>query len=724
MTPTSALDDIDLDLARRRSLLTSLVVGCAVMLLTFIALALVTGVWPVAAIHLAVLAVLVTPIAVLRRTRSVALAGHLFSAIVLVVLTTLTVAFGGPGATTVALFPLVPMIAVVVIGVRPGVVWCALSAAALTAIYAVDQHVVDLPSRIPPGPPVAELLFVPLVGLASFAILTGLVERSKASMLTALAAARRDAEAASEVKSRFLANMSHEIRTPMNGVLGMAELVLQDELPAHQRQRVEIARQSAEALLSVVNGILDFSKLESGALSLRSQPFDLRRSLDDARATLLPVALQKEIEVEVKVDAACPAVVVGDEHRLRQVVLNLLGNAVKFTARGKVTLVAVARQVADGAPLLELSFVDQGIGIPAGRLARLFEPFSQIDDARTRTHQGTGLGLAIASGIVERMGGSITVDSQPGMGSVFTVLLPLVEGTLPCAEAPRDVAIAPGRRVLVVEDNVVNQKVAVGILQRAGCTCEVAVHGGEALAALDRARFDVVLMDLQMPVMDGFEATRAIRSRPGSDRDVPILALTGDVLDDVRDRCAREGMDGFLSKPLRRTELLAAVHAASHAAEDTAAPAVTLPAPLPAGTIDVDVRGWPTVVVTFVGDASPADFEGYLAALDRLLERGEPYALILDASTQLNTPRAQRERQALWLKVNHDRIERLSRGTAFVLTSPVMRMVLSAILVLQRLPTRHEVFPTLSAARAWTAAQLRAAPRQGTRPAARASVAP
>jgi PAS domain S-box-containing protein len=396
-----------------------------------------------------------------------------------------------------------------------------------------------------------------------------------------LSQAKEAAEAASRAKGEFLANMSHEIRTPMNGILGMTELALRTNPAPEQREYLHGVKTSAEALLTVINDILDFSKIEAGKLDFESLDFSLRDTLACALRPLTVPAHAKGLELACEVAPDVTDGLVGDPGRLRQVLLNLAGNAVKFTERGEV-VVEVKRLSTDdtdkaekkgGRPpssssvpsvssvdTLLFSVRDTGIGIPKEKLGLIFQPFTQADGSTTRKYGGTGLGLTISQRLVELMGGRLWVESELGRGSTFyfTALLGLARGPVACSPPPAPTPAAAPRalRVLLAEDNAVNQVVAAQLLKSEGHEVTVAGDGRAALAALARQPFDVVLMDVQMPEMDGLEATAALRcQQAGSGRHMPVIALTAHAMKGDRERCLAAGMDDYLSKPIRPDDL-------------------------------------------------------------------------------------------------------------------------------------------------------------------------
>jgi PAS domain S-box-containing protein len=403
---------------------------------------------------------------------------------------------------------------------------------------------------------------------------------AEAGAEAAMSAARDEATKASRLKSDFLANMSHEIRTPMNGVIGMTDLLLETDLGAVQRDYAQTVRNSGEALLTIINDILDYSKVEAGMLAIEDLEFDVRSVVDGVIHLLAGSAQAKGLDLVVQLDGAVPTLVSGDPGRLRQVLTNLIGNAIKFTRDGEIDLRVTLAEIAGDDAVVRFEVSDTGDGITENNLGLIFAPFVQADTSSSRRYAGTGLGLAISNQLVVLMGGDIGVSSKLGLGSTFwfTICVHTCDGksdpdsldgsaesgvrataTKPVHPADRDQSGALTGRVLLAEDNLINQKVAVAMLSGAGYLVDTVLDGAAAVLAAAARPYDVILMDCQMPDLNGYQATAAIRAQEGADRHTPIVALTAGARHEDRERCLAEGMDGYLAKPISKDALLALV---------------------------------------------------------------------------------------------------------------------------------------------------------------------
>ena len=380
----------------------------------------------------------------------------------------------------------------------------------------------------------------------------------------ALREEKKKVEEIADIKQQFVSAMSHEIRTPMNGVIGMTNLLVETSLNEEQREYVNLIRESADNLLVIINDILDFSKLSAGMMTIQQVEFDLSDLVSNTVKLLKHKAHTKGLKFSVSKDTQIPSAVIGDPIRLRQVLLNLLGNALKFTERGEIALSADVLNWDQGKVTVKFEVRDTGIGIAEDKMQTIFDNFIQVVDNNSQHTAGTGLGLSIARQLVEAQNGTISVNSRPGLGSTFSFVLTfdyVGESKLQAKVAePVNSSLLNGLRILLVEDNPINQKVAKLTLEKMGAQVVVADNGKLGLDELGKATFNLVIMDIQMPVMNGFEATKHIREMEGAVRDIPIIAMTASAMAGEKDKCIAAGMSDFVSKPFTRDDILAAIN--------------------------------------------------------------------------------------------------------------------------------------------------------------------
>ena len=461
---------------------------------------------------------------------------------------------GSGGTLNVPLMVMVlfPVFASILTGARGGFFWSVVSVASVLVGLSLSQSDLVMPIKSA-STDWERSRHIGMPFLMVISVFIAWVEAHlKSVTLDELEAARLEADAASAAKSRFLANMSHEIRTPLNGVIGTGHLLRRTPMASEQRRLLDTMMTSGEALLELLNGILDLSKIEAGRMTLESIPIDLDQLAREVVELLNPRAQDKSIVLHIERLGAGPWWMYGDPTRLRQILLNLMGNAIKFTLTGSVTLRICLE---DDTATIEV--VDTGIGIESERLPDLFKEFTQTDATTTRRFGGTGLGLAICLHFVRLMQGDLQLKSTVGVGTTFSVSVPTRRARPFTPEVPCAIERLDGLRVLVVEDHPVNQFITQRMLEEVGCEVVVVDDGAKAVETVSRRAFDVVLMDCHMPVMDGFTAARAIRKQDNDS--LPIIALTAAATTEDRQRCFDAGMNGYLTKPVSLTELTMAL---------------------------------------------------------------------------------------------------------------------------------------------------------------------
>ncbi len=503
---------------------------------------LIDGMYSLVALHVPIFLLNVFNLFWLRSHRRIHTAVEVMLGSVAVMLLG-TAMHGGVGNSGILWLGTYPVLAFLLDGKRRGLYWSGLFNLAVILLYLAELNGIDL------TPYSDELMQVAVASTLVMSVLLYIFEGMRQKLVDSLSEARSRAEAASIAKSNFLANMSHEIRTPMNGILGFSQILLREDLSTEGRKHAEIIQAASKSLLGLIDDVLELSKIEADKITLEPEPIELRQLVDEMVALFRHHAEEKGVQLDVLFDDQLPQWIETDPLRLRQILINLIGNALKFTPAGSVVL-RLGQE--EGELLIVLQ--DTGIGIAEDKLDVVFEQFSQADNTLSRQYSGGGLGLSIVRRLVGLMGGRIEVESQVEEGTTFWLRLPMREVMAPDV-LPASEALLPQSfmaRVLVAEDDAINRMVVSRFLSDFGCEVECVENGQLATEAVERKEFDLLLMDLHMPQLDGVAATRKIRE---SNRQLPIVALTADVLTMEREGCLAAGMNEVLSKPLQQEKL-------------------------------------------------------------------------------------------------------------------------------------------------------------------------